>query len=366
MKYVYRIFVFVTVVFLLGALGLTFMFSPRGAQLIGDKNEDNKTDNTEPRKVSVFNEDKDIVHIMLLGVDQSEVTYDTDHSQRADTIMILSIDPKIDKVQLLSVPRDTYIKIKGYDNYKINAAYARGGIDLQVDTVEDFLDVDISHYITVNYDAVKELVDALGGIEVYTPEYKYTDPSTIPPLEIDFKEGLHLLNGEDSVKYLRIRKIYEDQDLDRIKAQQAFIMKVFEKMQSPSMILKLPKLISIANRHIETDMSYGELAFLAYYGTTLDKSDISMASLGGVTYTRNKIDYYKVDKVSAQKYIDDFEQMRDNYTEDVDLDNMSEEKRQKYLEDKERRESIKRDSNHLNSDGKKANNNLNDINNKAH
>ena len=62
----------------------------------------------------------------------------------------------------------------------MNAAYSRGGIDLQVSSVEDFLGIKISHYVTVNYEAVKELVDAIGGVEVYTPAYKYTDPSTIP------------------------------------------------------------------------------------------------------------------------------------------------------------------------------------------
>ena len=101
--------------------------------------------------------------------------------------MLLSIDPKIDKVRLLSIPRDTYYKIKGFDNYRMNAAYSRGGIDLQVESVEDLMGIKIDHYVTVNYEAVKEIVDAIGGIEMYTPEYKYKDPSTIPPLDIDFE-----------------------------------------------------------------------------------------------------------------------------------------------------------------------------------
>ncbi|MFO2284792.1 hypothetical protein QOU43_30600, partial [Pseudomonas aeruginosa] len=77
-----------------------------------------------------------------------------------------------------------------------------------------------------------------------------------------------------SVKLLRIRKIYEDQDLGRIKVQQEFIMKIFDKMKSPKMFLKLPKLISIADKYVETDMNYGQLSYLAYYGVTLDKENI--------------------------------------------------------------------------------------------
>lgn len=344
MKYVYRIFIFIAVVFLLGALGLTFIFAPRGEKLDSNKNAKSEVKKAEPTKVSVFNDDKDIVHILLIGVDQSEVTYVDDNSQRADIIMLLSIDPKIDKVQILSIPRDTYIKIKGYDNYKMNAAYARGGVDLQVEMVEDFLNVDISHYITVNYDAVKELVDAIGGVEIYTPEYKYSDPSTIPPLEINFEEGLHLLDGEDAVKYLRIRKIYQNQDIDRIKAQQDFIMKIFDKMQSPSLILKLPKLVSIANRNIETDLSYGELAFLAYYGMNLEKKDINMEVLEGSGYRRGGVDYYKINKGYAQSKISDFEAIRDSEEQNVNLDEMTEEEQQKYLEHREKLENLKSES----------------------
>lgn len=355
MKYIYRIFVFLTVILLLGALGLTFMFMPRGKKLDENKSFINKEEANEPEKITVFNDDEDIVNILLVGLDSSAVTYEKDEdSKRADTIMLLSIDPKYDRVRLLSIPRDTYYKLKGYDNYRMNAAYARGGIDLQVSSVEDFLGLKIDHYVTVNYDAVKELVDAIGGVEVYTPEYKYTDPSTIPPLEINFEEGLHLLDGEDAVKYLRIRKIYKDQDLDRIKAQQDFIMKIFDKMKSPKMLLKLPKLVSIANKHVETDMNYGQLSYLAYYGVTLDKENIGMKTVEGTTKKGSPL--YFVNKDSATYEAHELKRLRDNeseasgedlkYTEE-ELKNMTEEERaalEQKIRDKELREKLKEEA----------------------
>lgn len=355
MKYIYRIFVFLTVILLLGALGLTFMFMPRGKKLDDNKKIINKEEAREPEKITVFNDNEDIVNILLVGLDSSQVTYEKDEdSKRADTIMLLSIDPKYDRVRLLSIPRDTYYKIKGYDNYRMNAAYARGGIDLQVSSVEDFMGVKIDHYVTVNYDAVKELVDAIGGVEVYTPEYKYTDPSTIPPLEINFEEGLHLLNGEDSVKYLRIRKPYKNQDLDRIKAQQDFIMKIFDKMKSPKMLLKVPKLVSIANKHIETDMNYGQLSYLAYYGITLDKENIGMKTVEGTTKKGSPL--YFVDKDSATYEAHELVRLRDkeseaseedlNYTE-KELKNMTEEERaaiEQKIRDKKLREKLKEEA----------------------
>ena len=355
MKYIYRIFVFLTVILLLGALGLTFIFMPRGKKLDDNKKIINKEEVAEPEKITVFNDDEDIVNILLVGLDSSQVTYEKDEdSKRADTIMLLSIDPKYDRVRLLSIPRDTYYKLKGYDNYRMNAAYSRGGIDLQVSSVEDFMGVKIDHYVTVNYEAVKELVDAIGGVEVYTPEYKYTDPSTIPPLEINFEEGLHLLNGEDSVKYLRIRKIYKDQDLDRIKAQQDFIMKIFDKMKSPKMLLKVPKLVSIANKHIETDMNYGQLSYLAYYGITLDKENIGMKTVEGTTKKGSPL--YFVDKDSATYEAHELVRLRDkeseaseedlNYTEE-ELKNMTEEERaaiEQKIRDKKLREKLKEEA----------------------
>ena len=373
MKYIYRIFVFLTVVLLLGALGLTFIFMPRGKKLANDNKIENKEAIEEPEKISIFNEDEDIVNILLIGIDSSDVTYEVDeNSKRADTIMLLSIDPKFDRVRLLSIPRDTYYKLKGYDNYRMNAAYSRGGIDLQVSSVEDFMDVKIDHYVTVNYEAVEELVDAIGGVEVYTPEYKYTDPSTVPPLEINFEEGLHLLDGKESVKYLRIRKIYKDQDLDRIKAQQDFIMKIFDKMKSPKMLLKLPRLVSIANKHIETDMNYGQLSYLAYYGVTLDKENINIKTVDG--HMKKGSPLYYVDKESARYEAKELERLRQNdsdeeyvrdYTEE-ELKNMTEEERniaEQKMRDKKLRDKLKEEAiSEENSSDENSNNEANSLN----
>ena len=373
MKYIYRIFVFLTVVLLLGALGLTFIFMPRGKKLANDNKIENKEAIEEPEKISIFNEDEDIVNILLIGIDSSDVTYEVDeNSKRADTIMLLSIDPKFDRVRLLSIPRDTYYKLKGYDNYRMNAAYSRGGIDLQVSSVEDFMDVKIDHYVTVNYEAVEELVDAIGGVEVYTPEYKYTDPSTVPPLEINFEEGLHLLDGKDSVKYLRMRKNYKNQDLDRIKAQQDFIMKIFDKMKSPKMLLKLPRLVSIANKHVETDMNYGQLSYLAYYGVTLDKENINIKTVDG--HMKKGSPLYYVDKESARYEAAELERLRQNnsdeeyvrdYTEE-ELKNMTEEERniaEQKMRDKKLREKLKEEAiSEENSSDENSNNEANSLN----
>ena len=80
MKYIYRIFVFLTVILLLGALGLTFIFAPRGQKLANENKINNKEEVEEPEKISIFNEEEDIVNILLIGIDSSDVTYEVDEN----------------------------------------------------------------------------------------------------------------------------------------------------------------------------------------------------------------------------------------------------------------------------------------------
>ncbi len=302
MKRFYTIFVSLVILILLSGLALAFLMVPRGEEVATTTKKEEV--NKEPRKINVFNQNKDPINVLMIGLDSSKVTYEVDeNSKRADTLMLLTIDPKKNKAHIISIPRDTYYKLKGYDNYKINAGYSRGGLELQISSVEDFMDCKI----------------AIGGVEIYTPEYSYKDPSTIPPLEINFHEGVHNLNGEDAVKYLRIRKYYEDQDIGRIHAQQGFIMKVFEKLKNPSTIFKLPKLVSIANRYVKTDFSYGQLSYLAYYAMSLEKDDIEFNTLQGQRKVLNNIDYYKVDKDYARGVLKEFlnrEENEENLTEE--------------------------------------------------
>lgn len=310
MKFLYKTFVFFSILFLLIGLFLVFFFAPRGAQIGSDEiGSDGKHKYVRRENfINIFNEEKDPVTILVLGIDDSKVTYQKDvDSKRSDAIMLLTIDPKKNKVQLLAIPRDTYYKIKGYDNYKINAAFSRGGLELAIKTVEEFTNRKIDHYVTVEYNAIKEIVDAIGGVDIYTPEYQYEDPSTIPPLVIDFKEGMHHLNGEDSVKYLRMRKVYKgDQDIKRIEAQQGFMMTIFEKLNDPKILLKVPRLVGIANRSLDTDLSYGELSYLATYATTLEKEDIKMQTAPGYGRYIGKQSYYIVKKEDVRNMLENF------------------------------------------------------------
>ena len=194
---------------------------------------------------------KDKSTIMIMGVDQRE-----DDVGRSDTLMVTMIDPKKNKAALLSVPRDTRVKIKGHGYDKINAAYAYGGHKLSESTVEDLLGVRIDHYIIINTHSFQRIIDALGGIDINVEKRMYyEDPwDDDGGLLIDLKPGMQHMDGKTAVTYVRYRD--EEGDIGRIERQQKFMKAVMEKITSPAIITRLPSVIKEVMDSIETDLSF--------------------------------------------------------------------------------------------------------------
>lgn len=203
---------------------------------------------------------KDKATIMIMGVDERD-----DDVGRSDTLMIASIDPKTNQASLLSVPRDTRVKIKGHGFDKVNAAYAYGKERLSQDTVENLLGVNVDHYIIINTKSFKKIIDAIGGIDIDVPKrMHYEDPwDDDGGLIIDFQPGMQHMDGAKAVTYVRYRD--EEGDLGRIRRQQDFVRACMEKIVSPAIIPKLPAVIKEVMDSIETDLSFRQL--LEFAGT---------------------------------------------------------------------------------------------------
>ena len=195
---------------------------------------------------------KDKATIMIMGVDERD-----DDVGRSDTLMIASIDPKTNQASLLSVPRDTRVKIKGHGFDKVNAAYAYGKEKLSQDTVENLLGVSVDHYVIINTKSFKKIIDAVGGIDIDVP---WDDDGG---LIIDFHPGMQHMDGAKAVTYVRYRD--EEGDLGRIRRQQDFVRAFMEKLVSPSIIPKLPTVIKEVMGSLETDLSFRQL--LEFVGT---------------------------------------------------------------------------------------------------
>ena len=203
---------------------------------------------------------KDKSTIMIMGVDTRE-----DDVGRSDTLMIATVDPKKDRAALLSIPRDTRVKIAGHGWDKINAAYAYGGEKLTQRTVEDFLGVNMDHYVIINTHAFQKIIDAIGGIDINVEKRMYyEDPwDDDGGLVIDLRPGMQHMDGKTAVTYVRYRD--EEGDIGRIKRQQKFMAACMEKITSPAIIPKLPAVIKEVLGSVKTDLSMRQL--LEFAGT---------------------------------------------------------------------------------------------------
>ena len=203
---------------------------------------------------------KDKTTIMIMGVDERD-----DDVGRSDTLMIATIDPKKDQAALLSIPRDTRVKIKGHGYDKINAAYAYGGHKLTESTVEGLLGVDVEHYIMINTKSFQKIIDAIGGIDIDVEKRMYyEDPwDDDGGLVINLRPGMQHMDGKTAMTYVRFRD--EEGDIGRIKRQQKFMKACMDKLVSPSIIPKLPTVITEVMDSIKTDLSMRQL--LEFAGT---------------------------------------------------------------------------------------------------
>ncbi|MGN9165972.1 LCP family protein [Tissierellaceae bacterium HCP3S3_D8] len=186
---------------------------------------------------------------------------------RTDAIILASLCPNTKKVDVISIPRDTYIHRKGYntgEQRKINSIYYVHGIEGVKKTVSHILeDIPIHHYIMVEYEGVEKIVDMIGGVEVDVPFHmKYRDPTATPPLNIDIPAGKQVLSGKDSLNFIRYRKGnnrmgYVDGDLGRIKTQHEFLKSFVSK--------SLDNILSVVTKgfsYVKTDV--GMLDALSY------------------------------------------------------------------------------------------------------
>ena len=240
--------VLMVVVFLLAAAA--------GALFASSSLFDTEKLNRQDKKEATLLVAKDKATVMIMGVDER-----ADDVGRSDTLMFASIDPKKRQASLLSIPRDTRVRIKGNGWDKINAAYAYGGRKLTQATVEDLLDTPVDHYICINTRAFPRIIDAIGGVDINVEKRMYYvdewDDAVPGGLVIDLYPGMQHMDGVTAMSYVRYRD--EDGDIGRIERQQKFMRAVMDKVTSPSIIMSLPSAISEVISSVDTDLSVRQL-----------------------------------------------------------------------------------------------------------
>ena len=185
------------------------------------------------------------VTILILGRD----TRDTEGERgRADTIMLLYLDPGKSTGSLLSIPRDTFVEIPGHGEDKINAAYAYGGEELMIQTVQEFIGAEINHYVTLDFQGFVDLIDAMGGVDI-TIDRPLVDPKS----GANLSPGDHHLTGEQSLAYTRSRAT-ELGDIGRIQRQQHLFRELVAQKLNVQYLSNIPHYFNILIENTRTDL----------------------------------------------------------------------------------------------------------------
>ncbi|CAG7657732.1 LCP family protein [Paenibacillus allorhizosphaerae] len=209
-------------------------------------------------------EGKQRVNVLLLGGDSRGLK--KNEIPRSDSIMVASIDPVTKKAYLFSILRDTYVKIPGSGEDRINSALAIGGPNLAARTVGDLLGIPIQYYVYTDFKGFIALVDAIGGIDLdVEKDMKYKDSEDGHEYDINLKKGMQHLDGKTALQYVRFRHDALS-DFARTERQRKFLQAVAQKMQTTGSLIRLPKVLNSIDPYIETNLTTTDMLKLGSLG----------------------------------------------------------------------------------------------------
>ncbi|MEB6212086.1 LCP family protein [Enterococcus casseliflavus] len=228
---------------------------------------------------------QDSFSVLLMGIDTGDLG--RIEQGRSDTMMVATINPKGNQTTMVSIPRDTYVDIVGHGTTdKINHAYAFGGTAMSMNTVEKFLDIPIDHYVSLNMEGLKELVDAVGGIEV-------DNDLTFSKDGFDFTIGRTKLNGEQALAYSRMRYDDPNGDYGRQDRQRKMVEAIVKKVLSLDGVSQYQTILNAVENNMKTDMSFDDMRTLALNYRSAFQT-IKQDQLQGEGFMQDGISYQRV------------------------------------------------------------------------
>lgn len=254
-------------------------------------------------------------NILITGVDKAE--------NLTDVMMVASFISTTGEINLISIPRDTYVTFTGDDLknlrtvnkgapsvMKANSIYAytkNSGMDVLKSTVESMLGIKIDYYVKVDLDAFVSIVDAVGGIYFDVPKggLKYSDPTQ--NLYINLKEGEQLLDGKAAEGLVRFRKGYARQDLQRVEVQQEFIKAfITQVLDKETLMNNLGEIALSLIKNVETDFTVSNLSKYLTSISSIDTSKMKTATLPGTAQMIGDVSYYILNNNETKQLIDEF------------------------------------------------------------
>lgn len=238
---------------------------------------------------------------LLLGVDQR-----SNEAARSDTMIYAVVRPEDAKVLLVSIPRDTYTEIVGKDKEdKINHAYAFGGEKMAKDTVENFIGAPVDYYAAINFEGLREIVDALGGIELPITQTIVNKQADHEKFTIE--AGKPLYDGQEALNFVRYR---EDGGYNRTMRHQVFLSAMVDRMLKLDQVTKIPELINMMGDNFKTDLPPNQIIGLSKQVLLGDASpQISGFTITGTGMRLNGVYYDRAN----EEDVDFAKEMIDNW-----------------------------------------------------
>ncbi|SIT73729.1 polyisoprenyl-teichoic acid--peptidoglycan teichoic acid transferase TagU [Edaphobacillus lindanitolerans] len=203
---------------------------------------------SDKRQKAVELDKKEPFSVLVLGVDERE-----GDKGRSDTMIVLTVNPKEKKTTMVSLPRDTYTEIVGKGvKDKINHAFAFGGVEMSMASVENLLDIPIDYVVQVNMESFKEIVDAVGGITV-------DNDLAFSQGQYTFPEGPVQINGDEALAYVRMRKQDPRGDFGRQDRQKDVIQGVIKKGASLDSLMNYRSIFGAISKNVRTNLTFDEM-----------------------------------------------------------------------------------------------------------
>lgn len=241
------------------------------------------------------------VTTLVMGIDRGSVPGEIE--SRSDIMMLVSYNPNNKKSAVISIPRDSRVQIPGRKGYsKINAAHAYGGPKLAIETVKDFTGLDINHYVEIDFEGFKHIVNALGGVKMHVDvaiNDKYA--GKVPAGDV-------VLTGDQALTLVRARhdvNAVPAGDLDRIKNQRKFLQAMLSTISHTRNPFKVTRIVGVASKNIKTDLSFTEMLSL---GRRLQGAggNLTMTTVPGSPKVIGGAWYYIVDETQFQSMLTTF------------------------------------------------------------
>lgn len=199
------------------------------------------------------------ITILLMGVDTGSKGRKETWEGNSDTMILVTVNPKTKRTTMTSLERDLLADVEGSGEAKLNSAYAEGGADLAISTIQKVLDIDIDYYALINMHGMIDLVDAVGGIEVTNHfDFPISIAENEPEFQAKVEPGTHKINGEQALVYSRMRYDDPDGDYGRQKRQREVIQKIVAKLLKMDSIGSYKKILSAVSSNVQTSINLGD------------------------------------------------------------------------------------------------------------